>query len=744
MSAIINHINPINWFNYKGENNNIELSPGTNVLVGTNNAGKTKLHNAFRYILSDTVILKVKEKDGQLYREINPNNPKYILEIFNNSAYSELKVNDIGEFGVEISFTKKGLKENNTYLIKKLIKVRKISDSQCELVEEKREVFNHMPHVDSLRRSTKNIEDVVNRLILPMYRRFFLIEGEQMGMMTPLQGDGLKKTIKNLTTINAIDGVVDKVDALQKKVVKDKRDYEDKREDLDDSIKELNNLISDKEDELDLLIESIGEYEEKLSKISSQIEDIEISVAQSQKNQLLLKELKKFQEQEDKIDQKIDLLERSFLDSLTDSSTFLLSKLFDENDIDQDLQELDKKFDEYSRERRIELEKNISTEDQDILSKLIATEPHPDILKDMLSDKLQKCYICKSSLEKENIDFLQNILIPHFEHSKRKEDDFELGRIISIKDSVKDILFESRFGYPKDELAIENFKEIRADYYEEKENISRDKRDFIAVHGDKDDLESSVDELMLKTFSDNNQTKGILIAKIESEKSNKGKLETVIENLKKKIPKNLKDEKSQIYEKLKQFIFDLDKFFETTKENIYRDFASSLQEKAFSRFKSLMRHNPTVKNHKLIVDVEKKELGYKTDYSFEIYLQDKFGKKLTQEGGASSTLEPLSVVFGLIDYSNRKQTYPFIADAPISRLTEDTKLSFFETIINDDILSQNIIICMDLWDNKKNNINQLAGSVLELLETKKDSSFLILSPKENNTGVEYKFLKNGK
>ena len=55
MSAIINHINPINWFNYKGKNNNIELSPGTNVLVGTNNAGKTKLHNAFRYILSDTV-----------------------------------------------------------------------------------------------------------------------------------------------------------------------------------------------------------------------------------------------------------------------------------------------------------------------------------------------------------------------------------------------------------------------------------------------------------------------------------------------------------------------------------------------------------------------------------------------------------------------------------------------------------------------------------------------------------------
>ena len=107
-----------------------------------------------------------------------------------------------------------------------------------------------------------------------------------------------------------------------------------------------------------------------------------------------------------------------------------------------------------------------------------------------------------------------------------------------------------------------------------------------------------------------------------------------------------------------------------------------------------MRHNPTIQNHNLIVEVHKEVLNFRTDFSFEIYLQDKYGKKLSQEGGASSTLEPLSVVFGLIDYADRGKTFPFIADAPISRLTEDTKYSFFETIIEDDISSQNIIICI--------------------------------------------------
>ena len=47
---------------------------------------------------------------------------------------------------------------------------------------------------------------------------------------------------------------------------------------------------------------------------------------------------------------------------------------------------------------------------------------------------------------------------------------------------------------------------------------------------------------------------------------------------------------------------------EGTKENIYNDFAKSLQNKAAIRFKKLMRHNPTIQNHNLIVEVHKAEM----------------------------------------------------------------------------------------------------------------------------------------
>ena len=51
-------------------------------------------------------------------------------------------------------------------------------------------------------------------------------------------------------------------------------------------------------------------------------------------------------------------------------------------------------------------------------------------------------------------------------------------------------------------------------------------------------------------------------------------------------------------------------------------------------------------------------------------------------------------------------------------------------------MAQNIIICMDLWDNIKGDINELGKSVLKLISNKSDASFILLEPKENNSGVE--------
>ena len=133
-----------------------------------------------------------------------------------------------------------------------------------------------------------------------------------------------------------------------------------------------------------------------------------------------------------------------------------------------------------------------------------------------------------------------------------------------------------------------------------------------------------------------------------------------------------------------------------------------------------MRNNPSVIGQSLKVEINKIEQGFKTDYKFEVFLQDKNGNRLTQTGGASSTLEPLSVVFGLIDISDVRSSCPFIADAPISRLTNDTKYSFFETLVEDKIFDKfDLIIALKPYLSKKRlkilTIN-LPSNILTLLE----------------------------
>lgn len=748
MSSVIHYINPVNWFNYKGDDNRINFSSGTNILVGTNNAGKTKLHNAFRFILNDNVIIKVKVGDKKEYKEIFLNNKDYLLDIFNNSAYSELKLNDTGKFGVELCFERKSPRENRKYVVEKIIKIRKVSDYDCEIIENLQQVYTVDPYTEGRKPSGERVEDVVNFLIKKMYRKFFLVEGEQMGMMTPLQGEGLKSTIKSLTDINSTDRIVDVVDQLQKKISIDLKRHESKIATLSKIDKDLIDEKHGLETQRDNLLSSIKNNTDKLDELNTKLVNDTVKFNESKNNQILLQELEKLLQTEKNIESRIDENYREFIDSLTNGDKFGISRLFDENDLNDNYENIDNDFGSYLKERRIELKKNISAEDQSILQKLVKTEPHPDILKEMVQDDVKKCYICKSNLDKENIDFIKNVLIPHYESSS-ENDDKELISLTSIKDSIKSIYLDSRKYYSVDNDFIHNAEEHHADLEQDKIDVQNKIKDFIQNHGDKNDLKSVVNLDFLNEFTNDSKDKGTIEERIETENKLVKSLNERISAIEKKINKNnIGDSKFETYNEIKNFIFDLDQYFEKTKENIYEDFAKSLEEKASKRFKNLFRNNRDIKNHRLVVNVNKKDNVFKTDYSFEIYLKNKLGVKLKQEGGASSTFEPLSVVFGLIDYANEyansKQTIPFIADAPVSRVTSDTKITFFESIINDEILSQNIIIVMDLWDNKKNNINDLGDSVLKLIESKTDSSFITLIPMENNSGVKFNYIKNGK
>ena len=62
-----------------------------------------------------------------------------------------------------------------------------------------KEVRKIDPFTGGSRKVSDDFEDILNSLLPSDLEIFFLVEGEQMGMMTPLFGDGLKSTVKKLT-----------------------------------------------------------------------------------------------------------------------------------------------------------------------------------------------------------------------------------------------------------------------------------------------------------------------------------------------------------------------------------------------------------------------------------------------------------------------------------------------------------------------------------------------------------------
>ncbi len=485
----------------------------------------------------------------------------------------------------------------------------------------------------------------------------------------------------------------------------------------------------------------MSEKRQDLDTVNERIKSLDASYSTTASRKLKLDELKNLKKEKEQIENKIDEHNRIFLDSFTNEKDFILSKMEEYDLIEDSYEDLDSKFNSYILERRVELNKKISKEEQRILGALSHSQLHPSILESMIKEN--KCFFCNTYLSNKIKDFISNTLIPHFKGESSENDD-ELKNLQSLKNSLNRVYSHSKKYAYTDVNVIEDYKNILSIYHSDLFNVGQKIKNFITNYGDEDDFDND-GFYILTEYKEKIQN----LTKLQKEISD---LEERTENYEKEIARynsELKkfdskvDEVSEKYENLKGFIDDIDKVFENIKEEIYLKFGNDLEIKATERFKKLMKNNPTTSEQKLKVEISKSEKGHISDYRFEIQLRDNNENILSQPGGASSTLEPLSVVFGLIDISEIRTSYPFIADAPISRLTSDTKLSFFETLIEDEIFKQSIIITMDLWDNKENTINSLGESVLNLLNSSKGSSFITMEPISNNEGVNFGYLLNG-
>ena len=123
------------------------------------------------------------------------------------------------------------------------------------------------------------------------------------------------------------------------------------------------------------------------------------------------------------------------------------------------------------------------------------------------------------------------------------------------------------------------------------------------------------------------------------------------------------------------------------------------------------------------------------DISIEIV--DKMGTVQDDPGGADKAMRRLAVVFGLLDMADEDQAkeYPFISDAPISALSEDTKKQFFVSLLEDKAVNQCIVLNMDMWSAEESKLNSLGEVVKKIVEKDENNQILTIINDDSKVNV---------
>ncbi|RZK22562.1 MAG: hypothetical protein EOO43_09465 [Flavobacterium sp.] len=698
----------------------------------TNNAGKTKLHNAFRFIIDDRIVLKVVHNDGKEVYENNPIDNKNAVEVLNQSAFLSAKNDELLYFGVRITFTKIQRDDIRKLVLTKEIRCRKDVNKLQFL-----DVIKKVEQIDSRTQRERTVSDdfdsLADEIIRSNYRNFFLIEGEQMGLLTPLKGSNLKKTIHSIVSINELDKLVDTSRDFEKEVNKRKREFEGKLINLSAEEKARARKINDLEDELKTLEEvtltALKSDAEKENKI---IEKYKANYNNAKRNRDLAEKLDIIKRKAEKNESLMDAATYRFMTDYMTLPVFSISRTSNDGKTVASLDEHISKYRDFYSARKAELDTSLSEDEQTMMLALEKSQPKPEILQQMVDVK--RCFICTTHLGTPEIKYINEKLIPFFKNEF--EPDEELDKIDEINDVLKAISISTKkFADFDDEYFINRNSDV-VELIQERRKIDNEKEKFIDENGDVSGNEE--DEITLVSYDR---------ALIELSKVNR-KIENFEEEIisKNRLLSELKvipiqeDKKTPeliIAEDLHEFSEKLYNVLKNSRKEEYFSFAEKLSDAATIRFRNLMKNNKTANNQEIVVNVLTRN---DVDFEFEIKLINSLGHDQSQAGGASQALRQLAIVFGLIDFADVKIRFPFIADAPISKLTPETKRAFFENLLEDKAFNQCIIINMDLWDDKTDSINNLGLEILDVIKTKDASSFITLNPKENNTGVTIKYL----
>lgn len=673
MASIINSIAFKNFYNFYGDfsDNWYNFTEGLNIINADNGMGKSKMYNGFLWILQDLVY----DSDSRRKEAVT----SAAMKMLSEKAKSESDT----ECGVQIVFDD----DTNQYTITKSIKFTKTYNTEepwktSPMVTDVK-VENLITHNTSIVYDINHQNEIIKeRLISPAMLSYSLLQGEAIDDIVDLSNSkNLATTVEALTDLSELKQIEG---TCQHLCTNAQKSLESKQK----SCSQNKNEFAKAESEKDRILQAIQKNQDSIAQYKAQLElatekaaSTEANLANTEKRVEFREKIKALRTEKSRLEQNLSKLLSSINDNLFKKPMpwVLLNTTGFVNAFNE-------KWEQY---REAMYAKKLMSNPLSLFTSVLPDgSPDDASLERMLKEC--RCLVCNRPFEKDDehykhVEMLRN---RSKNQTTQTEDKFKtfFGDILK---NVSPYMSVDSISGNIAQCAIEQ-RELQKSIKEKDDEIKRTLVDFANYGGSEIDIDNTKDRDVLsaynKALNDINLYKGY----ITSAQKNVESLKENLANCEKRMSEYGGAAVPQSYRDFKEIMQDVQSIFTRTKDRIYDEVLSSLENKSNDFYQQLTAGN-NVDGGKLIFS--------KTSYdAIQLKVINESGGEFTGASEGFQRMKKIAVVMAIVSskIGGGHYDYPFIADAPFSAFGKNFITNFFATVPS--VFRQCIIMIKDLYD----------------------------------------------
>lgn len=698
---IIEKIELENFMCYAGISS-MEFTEGINVIIGDNGYGKSKLYDAFYWVMYDQVFVPEK-KEFQNTRAVKS-------KIISDKAKANAKD---GKVSASVSITFHNLEKDSMFILERKYtaniidgKLIETNDSEFTVMKKELSYLNAKMVTDEDEKRR-----IVAKILPPQIKDYLWFQGEQVESIIDFnKQDTLTKAINVLSSITRYDELKEIAAAAAKagnleydREVKRLSKDTDKSEQLEGEKKRLDNLI------VDLLVDE-KEAKENLSRAEERCETLLGKISDATK-------VSEFQQRKKTILEQL----KELSDSLNEEQTSFHRKMFRNKWVLKGTESLHAEFssrfityENKKLEKAAEIKAKLAAEDEiakKLQTRLPLDVPEPIYVQRMLDE--EKCLVCDREAKK-NSDAWNKIkeLIDRPDKKLKSADDEPITK--------QDFTDDFKKLYQNGLALTHRIKEIDVDIKETLKRISNINAKIREANKEM----KKVDEDIQKLLSDTSQTvesAESIIAEYSIQnkyvKDFMDKLNKLTQQLdfNKNNLKNVKDQLKDLVTgeipkwliEKKDVLNDFESIAESTRERVFNDLIAQLEKEANSHYEAMTSGNKSARGS---IKLRKLPNG---NYMPEI--TDNKGIPLLGSNTSNLILVKLSAIMAIISAKSNDGVvsfYTLITDAPTSVFGEDYTIGFCKTISK--VYRQSIIMSKEFYKNQNLRTELMTNSEIKI------------------------------